>query len=263
MPIRRLPPAPDLGHLRNEAKLLQRRVRSGDPGAIAMVRELHPRLALIDADATELAQFTRADAQLVVARQYGFASWTRLRRHVDAVVRPIDSLAELARVFDVVGAQSVPPISHTDRRYADQERRFPDDRPMMLLAADRGQIVGGGFAFRRDSSPSCSVATLRNLAVRPAYQGLGLERRLVEGIERGAISLGVTDINLGGPRGAERAFYLSMGYHGRHEGGLMGKRLAGGAPLRDPDRRRRLEELRARRARRQAARTPGASGGHS
>jgi len=38
-----------------------------------------------------------------------------------------------------------------------------------------------------------------------------------------AASLGVTGIILGGPRGAERQFFESMGYRGRHDGGFMGK----------------------------------------
>ena len=57
----------------------------------------------------------------------------------------------------------------------------------------------------------------------PPYRGLGLERRLIRWIEDGAASLGVTGIIIGGPHGAERRFLASMGYRGRHEGGLMGK----------------------------------------
>ena len=91
------------------------------------------------------------------------------------------------------------------------------------------------------------------MAVQPAYRGLGLERRLIQRIEQGAAGLGVTGIILGGPRGAERQFFLSMGYRGRHEGGFMSKQLP---PLRqrDPAWRERLQDLRSRRQSRLAAR---------
>ena len=41
-------------------------------------------------------------------------------------------------------------------------RRFPEDRPLMLVAELDGQIIGAGFAFRRCSQPGGAV-TLRNV----------------------------------------------------------------------------------------------------
>jgi ankyrin repeat protein len=78
--VRRLPSEPSLEHLRNEAKELQRRHAAGDAAAIALAAELHPRAA-------QLTGLRRADAQLVVARSYGFPSWPRLRSYVDTVSR--------------------------------------------------------------------------------------------------------------------------------------------------------------------------------
>ena len=124
----------------------------------------------------------------------------------------------------------------------------------MLAAELDGQLIGAGFAFRKDSSPQCRTATLRNVAVQPPYRGLGLERRLVHRNEDGAAGLGVTGVILGGPRGAERQFYQSMGYRGRHEGGFMGKQLPLTPHQRDPAWRERLEDLRSRRQSRLAAR---------
>jgi ankyrin repeat protein len=80
VPTRRLPSEPSLEHLRKEAKALQRRHASGDADAVALVQELHPR-------AGELAELKLADAQLVVARSYGFPSWPRLRGYVETVER--------------------------------------------------------------------------------------------------------------------------------------------------------------------------------
>ena len=125
-------------------------------------------------------------------------------------------------------------------------RRFPEDRPLLLVAELDGQIIGAGFAFRKGSAPECRTATLRNVAVLPPHDDVGLERRPIRQIEDGAASLGVTGIVLGGPRGAERQFFLSMGYRGRHESGLMGKQLPLTVQQRNPGWRQRLEDLRSR-----------------
>ncbi|GIJ64025.1 hypothetical protein [Virgisporangium aurantiacum] len=51
------------------------------------MREFHPRLTDIPDGAAALTAFALADAQLVVARSYGFVSWPRLREHIDTVTR--------------------------------------------------------------------------------------------------------------------------------------------------------------------------------
>jgi ankyrin repeat protein len=79
MPPRTLPDDPSFEHLRKEAKRLRDAVRSGDPDAIALAAEHHPRAA------RGVHPFSLADAQLVTARSYGFASWVRLKRHLTAI----------------------------------------------------------------------------------------------------------------------------------------------------------------------------------
>ena len=77
MPTRPLPNDPSLEHLRKQAKRLRNAARAGDPGAIAQIREFHPR--------ADRARFSLSDAQLVTARSYGFASWTRLTQHLAGI----------------------------------------------------------------------------------------------------------------------------------------------------------------------------------
>jgi Ankyrin repeats (3 copies) len=87
VPTRSLPGDPSLEHLKAQAKLLQRRVRERAGDALELVREFHPRMSAVDHESPEPDAFSRADAQLVVARRYGFASWNRLRRHIEVVER--------------------------------------------------------------------------------------------------------------------------------------------------------------------------------
>jgi ankyrin repeat protein len=88
---RRLPERPSLEQLRKEAKDLLREVRSGSTSAAARVDAVRR--------ASSSAPAILADAQLAVARAYGFASWPKLVHHVESVsgafvlrplIRPIE-----------------------------------------------------------------------------------------------------------------------------------------------------------------------------
>ena len=72
-------PGTDREQLRKQAKDWLRRGRSGDLEALRLLRQLHPRGEQL---ATDPSRLQLADAQLVLARAYGFASWPRLREHV-------------------------------------------------------------------------------------------------------------------------------------------------------------------------------------
>ncbi|HEY6740163.1 MAG TPA: GNAT family N-acetyltransferase [Actinopolymorphaceae bacterium] len=133
-------------------------------------------------------------------------------------IRPVVSRAELVAVFDALGSLIDPPFDHHDRRLEDLDRRFPEDAALMLLVAD---------------------------TLAPELRGRGLGRRLVERIEHEALELGVREICPGALDEA-RGFYLRLGYRGRRG---MSKQLPSSAATPTGDeRRRRLAELRARRA---------------
>jgi hypothetical protein len=87
VPPRGLPGNANLEQLKNGAKSFQRAVRAGDPRAAQFVREFHPRLTDAQPGSPELNAFTRTDAQLVIARQFGFQSWPRLKAHLELVAR--------------------------------------------------------------------------------------------------------------------------------------------------------------------------------
>ena len=87
MPPRGLPGNANLEQLKNGAKSFQRAVLAGDAGAARVVREFHPRLTTARSGSPELEGFTRADALLVIARQFGFPSWAKLKAHLELVGR--------------------------------------------------------------------------------------------------------------------------------------------------------------------------------
>jgi ankyrin repeat protein len=76
-----LPASPDLAQQRKRAKELLKSVRAGDADAIARLRYGHPRLA--NATDPEVRAARLHDTQWVIAREYGFSSWTKLKQHID------------------------------------------------------------------------------------------------------------------------------------------------------------------------------------
>src|SRR5579884_2543104 len=77
LPTRTLREHANLDQLKIQAKELLRRFLAGEPEAAAEVNtHFH------DADR---ANFALHDAQLVIARAYGFKSWPRLKAYVDGV----------------------------------------------------------------------------------------------------------------------------------------------------------------------------------
>jgi hypothetical protein len=67
-----LPDRPDLAQLRRLVRELQRAAAAGDPAALRRVQRVS-------------AKTTLSAAQLAVAREYGFASWTRLKDEAERV----------------------------------------------------------------------------------------------------------------------------------------------------------------------------------
>ena len=78
-----LPPRPNLEHLRGQAKSLLAAWHAGDRDAAQAFIDHLPKARGLAVAAARSAPLRLADAQSVVARRSGFASWAALGRHVD------------------------------------------------------------------------------------------------------------------------------------------------------------------------------------
>src|SRR5215469_18862316 len=86
MMSRELPAKPNLEHLKKQAKELLRDLQLSKPAAVERFGSLGLNATLGDAKL--------ADAQYVLARDYGFASWPKLKEHVDHLtLTPAERLA--------------------------------------------------------------------------------------------------------------------------------------------------------------------------
>ena len=83
MPVKPLPQNPSLVHLKHQAKDLLKEHAARDPQAAQRIKEFHPRFErALDPEIFEV-RLSLSDAQLTIAREHGFPSWPRLKRHIE------------------------------------------------------------------------------------------------------------------------------------------------------------------------------------
>jgi hypothetical protein len=79
--LHRLPENPSLDHLKHQAKDLLQELRDGKADALTRATDHLPRRK--QGEPPKLS-----DAQLIIAREYGYASWPKLKGHVELLATP-------------------------------------------------------------------------------------------------------------------------------------------------------------------------------
>lgn len=157
LPTRRIHEHPDLDQLKRQAKELLRAFLDDQPEATV---EVHAHYNHADR-----ANFALHDAQLVLARSYGFESWPRLKAYVDGVT--IRRLAEAVSTNDLALASrmlhSRPELVNMAMSYVDERRpihfavmnRSPE---MVRLLMQRGANARAGVHPHRDATTAWMLA---------------------------------------------------------------------------------------------------------
>jgi ankyrin repeat protein len=122
---RSLPSRPDLAQQKKLAKELLQSFASGDAEARARVRSVLPDKQLI----------ALADAQLVLAREYGFSSWAALKQHIEARVE--DTRLPEERMHDAFRRRDASAVRTLFERHAELRERINEP----LFAFDSPAIV--------------------------------------------------------------------------------------------------------------------------
>ena len=160
LPTRRMRQHPDLEQLKRQAKELQRGFLAGEAAAMAEVGA-HYR----DANASK---FALHDAQLVIARSYGFESWPKLKAYVDGVT--VRRLADAIRADDLAQVKAMlharPEIANLAMSYGDEHRpihhavvrRSPK---MVRLLMRHGANARQGIHPHRDATAAWTIASER------------------------------------------------------------------------------------------------------
>jgi hypothetical protein len=144
MPTRSLPPRPHLDHLKHQAKDLRDAHAAGNAEALARLAEFHPRLAGKAAAAIAAAPLSQADALLTIAREHGFASWPKLKRHVEglgAFERRVERLRADFAGGDIEARKRLLKPAHDARRFERFDPQAPsisDLDARLLIANEEG-----------------------------------------------------------------------------------------------------------------------------
>jgi ankyrin repeat protein len=142
-----LPERPNLDQLKRQAKDLLRSAHGKDPAALARFRAL-PAFARETDAALASASLALHDAQSVIAREHGFASWNALRERVE----------ELALDFGAAVEQLV--LAATDER-PDRAARLLALHPRIARASFHAALVlgdAGAVAARLPENPALARA---------------------------------------------------------------------------------------------------------
>ena len=126
---RSLPASPDLAQQKKQAKELFQSFTAGEAESRARVRSLLP----------DKQRITLADAQFVLAREYGFASWAALKRHIDERIEPTPSAEEqIRRAFHQCDAAGVRRLleRHPELRERIDAPLFGFDSPAIVANAN-------------------------------------------------------------------------------------------------------------------------------
>src|SRR6476469_6230805 len=100
MPTRPLPPHASLESIKDDARRLLRDRAAGDPPALQRLREFLPRLRGASDKAISSAELKWNDALTAIAREHGFASWPRLKAHLDRAGAPVAAIPLEQRIED-------------------------------------------------------------------------------------------------------------------------------------------------------------------
>ncbi len=158
VPIRRLPAEPNLEQLRKQAKELLEAYRSGKTDAVTEVHRFEQ----------SPGDFALSDAQRVLARSYGFASWPKLKAFVDgANIRRFMEAVKTGAMHEVrsmlasrpelVGMDTAENDEHRAIHYAVLARNIPMTRLLMEAGSDARK----GIFPQRDATTAFALAKER------------------------------------------------------------------------------------------------------
>jgi hypothetical protein len=146
MPVRPLPSKANLDHLKHQAKDLMKAHAARSLAAAQPLREFHPHYKVATDAEIFSARLSLSAAQLTVAREHGFPSWMRLKKHIEApsLADRLD-LPHHERIEDAAFRRAVDLIDAGDAAgLAEHLRMYP------RLARARVVFEGGNY-FRNPS----------------------------------------------------------------------------------------------------------------
>jgi ankyrin repeat protein len=199
LPTRQLREHPDLDQLKRQAKELLAAFQAGQPVITAEVNA-HYRGA-------DAATFALHDAQLVIARAYGFDSWPTLKAYVDGVT--VAGLADAVRAGDIGTVRAMlaarPELAHMDMAEDNEHRALhyavlARDPEMVHVLMEYGADPFKGIWPHRDATSALTIAIDRGYDQIVVIINEALQRRSAEEAARRPNPVGdVPNVDMSSP----------------------------------------------------------------
>jgi len=200
--IRRMRQHPDLEQLKRQSKELLAAFRAADTAAVNEITAFY--------DDPQPATFALHDAQLVIARSYGFDSWPKLKAYVDGVTirRLVEAVSngDIERVRAMLKAR--PELANMAVSYSDEHRaihyaamhRQPEITRLLMR---KGANARAGIDPHRDATSAWTLARERgyddivaiieeeeNRKAKPAHESTIAPAMELDNAERTAVANG-------------------------------------------------------------------------
>jgi ankyrin repeat protein len=200
--IRRMRQHPDLEQLKRQSKELLAAFRAADTAAVNEITAFY--------DDPQPATFALHDAQLVIARSYGFDSWPKLKAYVDGVTirRLVEAVSngDIERVRAMLKAR--PELANMAVSYGDEHRaihyaamhRQPEITRLLMR---KGANARAGIDPHRDATSAWTLARERgyddivaiieeeeNRKAKPAHESTIVPAMELDNAERTAVANG-------------------------------------------------------------------------
>ena len=149
---RPIPTRPNLERDRKEAKVLVRDFRSADLRCLERIRSSHPSFRKSSPEAVRRSRFALRDAQLVLAREYGFESWAAWKDYVESPARRLATATTegSSTGYTRVSSRALPIARALMAQGADM--RAPDSQGVTPVDHLAGGPGGSGRAVERSSA---------------------------------------------------------------------------------------------------------------
>ena len=193
-----LPALPSLEQLKHQAKDLVKQFKVQSPEALRRVRAHLPRASTLSPESLDVTGLKLSEAQFVLAREYDFPSWPRLKRHVETLLPTQDAaldafkqavqagdsgkLRTLLRTYSTLQAQIDAPLFSFDspailNAASRKDRKMVET--LLYFGANinvRSRWWAGGFGVLPHSDPDFAAFLVEQGAIVDVWAAAGMNR---------------------------------------------------------------------------------------
>ena len=148
--VRRFPARPSFSSLRKQAKQILKRQREGDRAVLELIQLHHPRPSAFS---------SLRDAQLVLAREYGFENWAKLKEQIESGAPASGSVD--SKVDQFLDLACLNYEADSPRRFQRAQHMFEEDPELATVNVYTAAVIGDADVLKEKLVDDQTLATRR------------------------------------------------------------------------------------------------------